>query len=319
MPGQLESVEQRFREIVSPTQVMPYYMQGGALIWLADETKRLTGSFKDRGATWKGLVTHERSPELVEPGVVTASAGNHAQGVLLVGSVLDVPVDIFLPESVAQSKAAAIERRGAQPHRVPGTVTEALGVAEKFAANEGKLFIHPFNDEEVIDGQATLATELAEQVVDFDTVVVPVGGGGLLAGMLQALAEKSPQTKVCGAQLYGCDAFTQSVAAGEVVVPPKIDDRTDGTAVREVGTITLRRALHAPNFAGMIRVTPGELAHAIDLLDEKTDIVAETSAALSYAGLTKYLDAHGNPSGDHLAVITGRHRDNSRLARLRED
>lgn len=313
---------EEFYNPVYRTDIQPVVAYENANIWIADETHQRTGSFKVRGSHFMSCVRLEQDPGLRRRGITTASAGNAGQGTALTAQYHNTDAIIFLPEGAADVKVEAIETLGAETVLVAGTVDDALFVAEKFAAESGYLFIPPFDHELVIAGQASLGYEIAEHDEIFSTVFVPVGGGGLLAGVSSALSQVKPNTKVFGVQLDQCDAFSQGFEQKRVVELERLSDvakAVDGTAVRKAGTFTLERVLDHRNssFGGMIRVTPNELVQAIDLLDENTDIIAETAAALSYAGLLHYLDRNGNPAGNHLAVITGRHRDNNRVDQLR--
>lgn len=291
-------------------------LPGSEQIWLANDTVQSIGSFKLRGALHAMQQAVERDSSMLENGVFTASAGNAAQGVALAATYLGLTSRIFLPQNAPVAKVEAVELFGGVVTRVPGTVDDALHEAQSACQEKQGYFVHPFDNFDVIEGQGSLGHEIARSPVQFDSVFVPVGGGGLLAGMCRAFAEHSLDTKVFGVQLEDCDAFTQSVSVGEVVELEHVSTLADGTAVKRAGELTLRLTLESPNFGGMVTVCNQELGSALVELDRKTNITAETAAGLSFAGLKKY--RLNNPAIDQksLAVITGKHRDNKRFSQL---
>ncbi len=301
---------------VECTKIQQVSKLGEANMFVKDETTQLGGSFKIRGAFNKALTAHQSTPELLQNGLITASRGNHAQGVAMAATYLETQAHIYLPHSTAQVKVDAITQLGATIHFVQGAVDDALINAREAAAQINGLFIHPFDDEEVINGQASIGDEIAADQRDFSSVFVPVGGGGLLAGVSRSLLVRSPDTKVYGAQLEGSDAFAQSVEAGKAVELNAVNDLADGTAVRKAGAITLKSVLASANFESIIRVTNAELGCALVELEALTGIRAETAAGLAFAGMRKHLAIKVNQQGNHLALVTGRHRDEERFKKL---
>lgn len=300
-------------ELVQHASIQPLPGLEGA--WIADDTIQSVGSFKIRGALHAMQQARGRNPEALKRGVYCASAGNAAQGVALAAAYLGVSAHIYLPEEVATTKVAAVELLGGLINHVPGTVDDALLRAQAECYEKQAYFVHPFDDPDVIAGQASLGHEIEDNGKSFDTIFVPVGGGGLLAGVCTALAERKSATKVVGVQLEGCDAFSQSVEARRPVELSSVNDLADGIAVKRAGSLTLQTVLGSPNFDSMMTVTNRELGCALSELDILTNIQAETAAGLSFAGLRRHLQRRP-PGGNHLAVITGKHRDPARFQQL---
>jgi threonine dehydratase len=303
-----------FNQLVHPMEIEPFLSMPN--VWLGDDTVQANGSFKIRGALQAQVQAIDRDPLALDNGVFCPSAGNAAQGAALAASQLGAKSYIFMPQSAPRGKIEAVESFGGVVTLVPGTVDNAVHAAQEACASKAGYFLHPFDDMDVIDGQASLGYEIAASDHQFDAVFLPVGGGGLLAGVCKALASQNSQTKVYGVQLQGCDAFAQSIDTGHSVTLDQINSLADGTAVKTAGTLTLRLVLNSPNFGGMLRVTPRELGCALSELDIFTSITAETAAGLSLAGLKKYRHHTKDTDGHHLALITGKHRDNARYKQL---
>jgi len=304
--------------LVRPSPIRTIELEAAPQVstFIKDETMQPNGSFKIRGPFNKVLHLSEQFADRLSHGIVTASAGNHAQGTAMAGNYMDVPVHVYLPHGTAKAKTDALEALGANITYVAGSVDDALDVATEYAASKDLFFIHPFDDEDIIDGNSGVGVEIAGDERVFESVFVPVGGGGLLSGVCRGLQVKSPDTKVFGVQLAGCDSFTRSVTAHKVIELAAVNDLADGTAVRRAGAITLRHVLASPSFGGMLSVSNGELYDALEKLEASTGIRAETAAGLSLAGMNKFLSQRKSASGNYLALITGRHRDPVRFEKL---
>jgi threonine dehydratase len=209
---------------------------GGGQVHLKCELLQRTGSFKLRGA----FVHVARLPEAVRRrGVVAASAGNHAQGVALAAAHFGVPAAVYMPATAPAVKVAATEALGARVELVPGTVTEALAAAQRHVAERGGAFVHPFDHPDVIAGQGTVGLELLDHLPEVGTVLVPVGGGGLLAGVASALRARRPQARVVGVQAQGAAAFAASFRSGRPAPSSPLATIADGIAVERPGARTL--------------------------------------------------------------------------------
>src|SRR5689334_509033 len=208
----------------------------GATVALKAENLQRTGSFKLRGALAKLTALGERCAA----GVVTGSAGNHAQAVAYAAKARGVPCDVFMPESAPIAKVEAARELGARVEMVGSTVDEALDAARARAAEDDRIaFVHPFEDPDVIAGQGTLGLELLAQVPDLARVIVPVGGGGLVSGVAIALKSERSTVEVIGVQAESCAPVWGSLKAGKPVAVESALTIADGIAVKRPGELTL--------------------------------------------------------------------------------
>jgi threonine dehydratase len=252
----------------------------GATVTLKAECLQRTGSFKIRGA----LNRIARLGEDERPrGVVAASAGNHAQGVALAASVLGVEATIYVPLGASLTKIEATRSYGARVIRSGETFDDAYRAAEDHAKAHGATFVSAFDDRDVVAGQGTLGLELAEQVPDADVVIVPCGGGGLLAGVAIALRALHPEARIVGVQAAGCSSYVESLAQGRIV--PAVASRTiaDGIAVKRPGRITFPIIQRLVD--DMVVVSDDEIAGMIALLVERQKLVVEGAGAAGAAAL----------------------------------
>ena len=195
----------------------------GASLRLKMENQQRTGSFKVRGATWK---VASLTPDERQRGVVSASAGNHGQGVALAARDAGVTATVFVPRTASIAKIAAMEGYGAKVRLEGIEFADADRAARLYSEETGATFIPAFDDDAVITGQGSLGLELLDDVPDVDTVIVPIGGGGLFAGMAIALKETNPRIRIIGVQAEGADSTARSFAPGKPVVPDRPDDET---------------------------------------------------------------------------------------------
>jgi threonine dehydratase len=251
-------------------------LSGAASVGLKLETFQRTGSFKIRGAynCMAQLSSEER-----ERGVIAASAGNHAQGVALAGRLLDVPTTIVVPEVTPAAKIAATRGYGAEVV-VEGAIYErsyehALSLAER----DGLEFVHPFDDERVIAGQGTIGLELREQYPEVETVLVPVGGGGLISGIATALDE----VRVVGVQPTGAAHAAPSLEKGEILELEDVDTVADGIADTRLLETTF--SVMRERVDGVVSVSDASIAAAVALLAEREKVVAEAAGAAALAAL----------------------------------
>ncbi len=252
----------------------------GGEVWLKCENHQRTGSFKLRGATHRiaRLTDEER-----QRGVVCASAGNHAQGVALAASLQGVAATVFMPVEAPLPKVDATHAYGAEVHLVGNGVDAALADAQAFAEEHGQVFVHPFDHPDVIAGQGTLGLELVEQVPDAATVVVCVGGGGLISGIAAVLRALRPDVRIVGVQASGAASFAPSLEAGRPLTLTACDTIADGIAVKRPGELTLD---HVEALVDeVVTVTDEELARAVVLLLERAKLVAEPAGAAAVAAI----------------------------------
>ena len=199
-------------------------------VYLKTENLQITGSFKVRGAYYK---MSQLSEEERKHGVIACSAGNHAQGVALAAQKNGIKAVICLPDGAPISKVEATKRYGAEVCLVPGVYDDAYNRALQLRDEKGYTFIHPFNDESVIAGQGTIGLELFDQLPDLDAVVVPIGGGGLIAGIAFTMKNLNPNVKIYGVQAAGAPSMLRSITDGEMEELDDVSTIADGIAVKK--------------------------------------------------------------------------------------
>ncbi len=249
-------------------------------VYLKTENLQTTGSFKIRGSYYKiSQLTDEEKAR----GVIACSAGNHAQGVALAATKSGIKSIICLPDSAPISKVEATKRYGAEVCLVKGVYDDAYNKALELRDKEGYTFIHPFNDELVIAGQGTIALELIDQISDLDAVVVPIGGGGLIAGVAYTLKNLNPNVKVYGVQASGAPSMANSVHDGKIERLDSVSTIADGIAVKEPGDLTYE--LCTKYVDEIVTVSDDEIAAAILALIEQQKLIAEGAGAVSVAAV----------------------------------
>jgi threonine dehydratase len=274
---------------------------------LKAENLQRTGSFKLRGALAKLQALGDRCAA----GVVTASAGNHGQALAYAAQARGVRCQVFMPSGAAVAKVEAARELGATVHLVGASVEDALAVARQQAEREGWAFVHPFDDPDVIAGQATVGLELLADVPDLAAVIVPVGGGGLAAGVAIACKAQLPHIRVVGVQVAGCAPYPESIAAGEPVTVAGALTIADGIAVKTPGVVTL--PLIAEWVDELAVVEEDEVAEAMVFLLERAKLVVEGAGAVGVAALLSGKVAVGR-HGTTVAVLSGGNVDPGVLA-----
>ncbi len=271
-------------------------------------------SFKLRGAYNK---IANLSEEDKAKGVICASAGNHAQGVALAASKLGIPATIVMPETTPDIKVSAVEAMGGHVVLIGDSYSDALAHAEVLCDENGYTFIHPYDNELVIAGQGTVAKELIEQSnLPIDVVFIPIGGGGLAAGIAAYFKAKSPQTKLIGVEPVDSAAMFESIKANELVTLDQVGIFADGVAVKRVGDITFD--LCKQHLDEIILVDTDETCAAIkDIYDEIRAIV-EPAGALALAALKKYVKREGITGQNMVTVNSGANMNFDRLRHVSE-
>jgi threonine dehydratase len=250
----------------------------GCEIHLKLENLQKTGSFKVRGALNKIQLLAEGKQQA---GVITASAGNHAQGVAYAGHRAGVPVTVVMPELASFSKIAATEGYGAEVVLAGRDYAEAYEHAAALGRERSQTFVHAFDDAEVITGQGTLGLEIIEQLPDVDTIVVPVGGGGLLSGIISALRGVGHAARIVAVQAAGAATLADSLRSGKPVQCPSAETIADGLATRSVGTLPFEiLQAAAPE---VVDVADADIAAAVLLLLERAKTVVEGAGAVGMA------------------------------------
>ncbi len=249
-------------------------------LYLKTENLQVTGSFKVRGAYYKISQLSETDRK---KGIVACSAGNHAQGVALAAQKMGIKSVICMPDGAPISKVEATKSFGAEACLVPGAYDDAYQKALSLCAETGATLIHPFDDEEVIAGQGTIGLEILEQIADADAVVVPVGGGGLVAGVAYAIKHLRPDVKVYGVQAERAASMAESIRLGKQITLDSVSTFADGIAVKHPGDNTFK--LIREYVDDVVTVTEDEIATAILTLMEKQKLIAEGAGAVSVAAV----------------------------------
>lgn len=252
----------------------------GNSILLKFENRQVTGSFKERGALNKILLLNE---EERKRGVIAASAGNHAQAVAYHAAKRGITAQICMPLTTPLVKVSATRGYGAEVILTGANYDEACQEAIRRCDEQGLTFIHPFDDEAVIAGQGSLGVEMLEQIADVDMLVIPVGGGGLIAGVACAVKESSPHVRVVGVQSARLPSMKAAVAGKNAVTLPADKTIADGIAVRTAGANTL--PLVQKYVDDIVTVDEEEIANAILLLLEKEKTLAEGAGAVAAAAV----------------------------------
>jgi len=274
---------ERIKDVVvnTPLALAPYLSElCECEVYLKKENLQVTGAFKIRGAYNKiASLTLEQHAS----GVIAASAGNHAQGVALSASKFKTKAIIVMPESTPLTKVNGVKYYGAEVILHGANYDEAYAYAREYGEKHSLTFIHPFEDTKVIAGQGTVALEILEKCESLDAIIIPVGGGGLIAGMSEAIKAINPEIEVIGVSACGAPAFRESYDQKTAIDSTHVRTIADGIAVRDTSNITLSYALK--NVDKIISVDDEEIASAILFLLEKQKIVVEGAGAVGVAAL----------------------------------
>jgi threonine dehydratase len=287
--------------VVSPTPVLSagaISRWTGTRVLLKAENLQRTGAFKLRGAVNRmSTLTDEQRAH----GVVAASAGNHAQGVALAATALGVSSRVYMPVDAPLAKQVATADYGAEVVLAGETFEESYAAAQ--ADPEGRVLVPPFDDEAIIAGQGTIALEILEQAPDADTIVVPLGGGGLLSGIAVAVKALRPDVRVIGVQAAGCASWTPSLAAGHPVEIERVTTVADGIAVQRPGDLTFPLVQRFVD--DVVEVSEDEICRAIVVLLERSKLMVEGAGAAALAALL----AGKVKSRDAVCVLSGGNLD----------
>jgi threonine dehydratase len=297
----IEAAAAELRPHLPPTPLQysrAFTAKAGCHVSLKIEGVQPTRSFKVRGALNKLI---RMPPELRSAGVITASAGNHGQGVAYAAQAFGVPATVYVPDNANAHKVQAIRRLGSRVVHFGRTYNEAYLEAVRAQETSGATFVHAYDDPDVVAGQGTLAVELLRQLDDqaagADTVLVPVGGGGLISGVALYLKARHPGVQVLGVEPSGADAMTRSLEAGRLVTLERVATMADGLAASVPGPLTLRIA--QAHVDGMIRVEESEMLRAIRLFFEWEHLLAEPAGAAALAALLY----HYTPQASERVVV----------------
>jgi threonine dehydratase len=289
----LDSIKQareRIKEVIddTPFSYAPFLsVMSGSEVYLKKENLQATGAFKLRGAFNRiaSLSDEEKSH-----GVVAASAGNHAQGVAYSASHFGIKAVIVMPESTPLTKVDGVKYYGAEVILHGSNYDDAYEFAKSYEAEHKMVFVHPFEDDEVISGQGTIALDILDKADDLDAIIVPVGGGGLISGIALAVKEINPSIKVIGVSALGAPALKNSYDLKEPIDSTSVRTIADGIAVRDTSAKTLE--LIIKNVDEFISVDDEEIASAILFLLEKQKLVVEGAGAVGVAALMHHKLKH---------------------------
>ncbi|HEX6533382.1 MAG TPA: threonine ammonia-lyase [Gemmatimonadaceae bacterium] len=283
---------------------------GAGELHLKLENLQRTGSFKDRGALERIL---DLGPDERRCGIVTASAGNHAQAVAYHGARLGIDVEVVMPEQTPLIKVMNTRRFGAGVRFHGATLSDAMTEARRLEAEEGRVLVHAFDDERVIAGQGTIGLELLEQLPALTAVVVPIGGGGLISGIAIAIKEQRPDVRIFGVEAAAAASALASRRAGHVVPIETSETIADGIAVKRVGDRTF--PLIERYVDDIVAVDETQIAGAVHLLLERQKVLAEGAGAAPLAAIVAGLLPLG-PRDVVAMVLSGGNIDVNFLERI---
>jgi threonine dehydratase len=295
----IEKASQRLKGVVhrTPFGYAPILSQlSGYEVYLKKENLQRTGAFKLRGAFNKIASLVEKDKNV---SVVTASAGNHAQGVAFSAHHFGIDSTIVMPESTPLTKVLGVKEFGARVILQGSNYDEAYAYALTFSQKSKATFVHPFTDDEVMAGQGTVALEMFEEQQDLEALIIPVGGGGLIAGMAEYSKALYPQCKIIAISAQGASAMHDSFHAKRAIDSTSVRTIADGIAVRDTSSITLEHILK--NVDSFENVCEDEIATAILFLLEKQKVLVEGAGAVGVAGLL-----HGKvnlPKGSKIGIV----------------
>lgn len=283
-------------------------------VWLKREDLQPVFSFKLRGAYNK---MSRLTPQQLAAGVVAASAGNHAQGVAMAAQKLNVKATIVMPRTTPQIKVDAVRSRGARVVLHGDSFEEAAVHARKFVEEKAMTYVHPFDDPDVIAGQGTIGMEIVRQHQrPLDVLFVPVGGGGLLAGVAAYVRYVWPQTRIVGVEPEDAACLKLALEKGRRATLPQVGLFAEGCAVAQIGKETFR--VIRDTVDEVITISTDEMCAAIKDIFEDTRSIAEPAGALALAGLKKYVERTGVKGQQLLAVVSGANTNFDRLRYISE-
>ena len=302
--------QQVLKNIIRETGVVRAYgIAPECELYLKPENLQITGSFKVRGSAYK---IAQLTDEEKKKGVIACSAGNHAQGVALAATKNGIKSLICLPDSAPISKVEATKGYGAEVCLVEGCYDDAYQKALELRDSEGYTFVHPFDDENVIAGQGTIALEILNELDNIDAIVVPIGGGGLISGIAYTVKQIRPSVKVYGVQAAGAPSMYNSVHDGERECLSSVSTIADGIAVKQPGEKTY--ALCKEYVDEVALVTDDEVSSAILALIEKQKMIAEGAGATAVAAVM--FDKFDLKNKRVVAVVSGGNIDVTSLSRV---
>ncbi len=314
----IRAAAELLNDVAEETPLMHNFSYSNAFnsnIFFKREDLQVVRSYKIRGAFNKisSLTEAEK-----KNGIICSSAGNHAQGVAISCRKLNIKGTIYMPFPTPKQKIEQVKMFGGDAITIVlegDTYDDSYKAAIKECKELGKTFVHPFDDEKVIEGQATVGLEILKQTaVDIDYIFVPVGGGGLISGLSTVFKELSPNTKIIGVEPYGAASMSTSLNTGENVTLPTIEKFVDGAAVKRVGDLNLE--ICKQYISQMITVHEGKICQTILDLYNKEAIVAEPAGAMTIAALDQFKDEIKRKNV--VCIVSGSNNDITRTAEIKE-
>lgn len=279
------TAREHLQKVLLPTHLIysPIFSEeSGNQIYIKPENLQKTGAFKIRGAYNK---INKLTEEEKKCGVIASSAGNHAQGVAYAARELGIKAVIVMPKTTPLIKVQSTKKYGAEVVLYGDVYDDAYQKAKELEAQEGYVFVHPFDDIDVLEGQGTIALEILEEMPDAEVIVVPIGGGGLISGIAAAAKMIKPDIKIIGVEPSGAASATEALKKNKVITLPEANTIADGTAVKRIGDLTFNCIKQYVD--EVVTVDDYELTEAFLLLAEKHKIIAENSGILPLAALKK--------------------------------
>lgn len=299
------TAREHLKSVLLPTHLIysPLFSEeSGNKIYIKPENLQKTGAFKIRGAYNKILKLTE---EEKKRGVIASSAGNHAQGVAYAARELGIKAVIVMPKTTPLIKVQSTKKYGAEVVLYGDVYDDAYQKAKELEEKEGYVFVHPFNDPDVLEGQGTIALEILEELPNTDVIVVPIGGGGLISGIACAAKQLKPDIKIVGVEPSGAASATEALKKNKLVSLPEANTIADGTAVKRIGELNfdfIKKYVDE-----VVTVDDYELTEVFLLLAEKHKLIAESSGVLPLAALKKLTDRGKNVvpvvSGGNIDVL----------------
>ena len=293
------AARENLQKVLLPTHLIysPIFSEeSGNKIFIKPENLQKTGAFKIRGAYNK---IRKLSEEEKRRGVIASSAGNHAQGVAYAARELGIKAVIVMPKTTPLIKVEFTKKYGAEVILYGDVYDDAYQKAKELEAQEGYVFVHPFNDADVLEGQGTIALEILEELPQTEVIVVPIGGGGLISGIACAAKQLKPDIKIIGVEPSGAASATEALKKNKIITLPEANTIADGTAVKRIGELNFQYIKEYVD--EVVTVDDYELTEAFLLLVEKHKIIAENSGILPMAALKKLTDR-----GKHIVpVVSG--------------
>jgi len=314
-PEDIEMAYERIRDGIKKTPIThshTFSSMCGCDVWFKLENLQMTGSYKERGALNRLLALSE---EEKSRGIITASAGNHAQAVAYHGRNLGISTKIVMPKFSPLVKVRSTRHWGAEVILEGETFDDAVAYSHQIVEEENRVYIHPFDDLKVVEGQATVGLEILvdEMADELDAILVPVGGGGLIAGLASYVKARKPHIKIYGVEEASCDSMAQALLTGTAIQLPAATTIADGIAVRKVSQDDLEIVEQLVD--GMFTVNSDEIANAIMLMLEIEKTLIEAAAATPLAALIN----HKIPELEDkrvLCVVTGGNIDVNVLTKI---